>query len=88
MLFRVFWDVVPCGHVEVARRFRDMYCLHHQGEESPIALMMEEACTSETSVNFNVITRCYIPEDPKIHTPCRGNLKYQFIMCFMIKITP
>jgi hypothetical protein len=28
-----------------------------------IALMMEAVCTSETLVNFNVTTRCYIPED-------------------------
>jgi hypothetical protein len=29
--FRVFWDVAPCSHVEVDRRFRGAYCLHHQG---------------------------------------------------------
>jgi hypothetical protein len=28
--FRVFWDVAPCNHSEVDRRFRDAYCLHHQ----------------------------------------------------------
>jgi hypothetical protein len=27
------------------------------------ALMMEAVYISETSVNFNVTTRCYIPED-------------------------
>jgi hypothetical protein len=31
-----------------------------------IALMMEAICTSETSVHFNVSTRCYIPEDSKL----------------------
>jgi hypothetical protein len=31
MKFRVFWDVAPCSHVEVDRRFRGAYCLHHQG---------------------------------------------------------
>jgi hypothetical protein len=31
-----------------------------------IALMMEAVCASETSVNFNVTTRRYIPEDPKL----------------------
>jgi hypothetical protein len=30
-----------------------------------IALMMETVRTSEMSINFNVITRCYIPEDSK-----------------------
>jgi hypothetical protein len=31
--FRVFWDIVPCSHVEVDRRFRGPYYLHHQGDE-------------------------------------------------------
>jgi hypothetical protein len=26
----VFWDVAPCSLVEVCRRFRGAYCLHHQ----------------------------------------------------------
>jgi hypothetical protein len=29
--------------------------------------MMEAVRTSETSVNFNMTTRRYIPEDPKLH---------------------
>jgi hypothetical protein len=32
-VYRVFWDVDPCSHVEVDRRFRGAYCLHHQGDE-------------------------------------------------------
>jgi hypothetical protein len=36
-----------------------------------IALMMEAVLTSETSVNFNVATWRYIPEDSKLHTRCR-----------------
>jgi ribosomal protein S12 len=31
--FRAVWDVAPCSHVEVDRRFRGVYCLHHQGSE-------------------------------------------------------
>jgi hypothetical protein len=31
--FRVFWYVLPCTQVDVDRRFRDPYCLHHQGDE-------------------------------------------------------
>jgi hypothetical protein len=38
----VFWVVAPCSLVEVYRRFRDW----------AIALMMEAASTSETSVNL------------------------------------
>jgi hypothetical protein len=33
MKFRVFWDVLPCSQVDVDRRFRRVYCLHHQGSE-------------------------------------------------------
>jgi hypothetical protein len=28
----VFWDVAPCTHIEVDRRFRGAYYLHHQDE--------------------------------------------------------
>jgi hypothetical protein len=42
-------------------------CLHH--------LMMEAVRTSETSVNFDVTTRRYIPENSKLHTRRRENLK-------------
>jgi hypothetical protein len=60
MKFRVFWDAAPCSHVEVDRCSRD-------------AVMMEAVRISETSVNFNVTTRRYIPEDsiniivPSVH---------------------
>jgi hypothetical protein len=30
MKFRVFWDVAPCSHAEVDRRFRGAYCLNHR----------------------------------------------------------
>jgi hypothetical protein len=56
----VFWVVAPCNLVDVYRRFRGTYCLHHQGD-----LMTEEASTSETSVNFFQTTRRNIPEDTK-----------------------
>jgi hypothetical protein len=51
-----------------------VYCLHHQDDEF-IALMMEAIRTSETSVNFNVITQRYISEDSKLHTRRCENLK-------------
>jgi hypothetical protein len=31
MKIRDVWDVAPCNLVEVYRRFRDAYCLQHQG---------------------------------------------------------
>jgi hypothetical protein len=40
-----------------------------------IDLMMEAVRTSETSVNFNVTTRRYIPEDSKLNVRSRENLK-------------
>jgi hypothetical protein len=38
-------------------------CLEGNAARTRYALMMEAVCTSETSVNFNMITRSYIPED-------------------------
>jgi len=40
-----------------------------------VALMMEAVCTSETSVNFNETTTRHIPENSKLHTRHRENLK-------------
>jgi hypothetical protein len=40
-----------------------------------IALMMEAVHASETSVNFNVTTRRYIPEDFILHIRRREELK-------------
>jgi hypothetical protein len=54
MKFRVFWDVAPCSHVEVYRRFIDAYS--------------DAVRTSETSVHFDVITLRYIPEDSELHS--------------------
>jgi hypothetical protein len=28
-----FWDIAPCSFVNVDRRFRGAYCLHHQGPD-------------------------------------------------------
>jgi hypothetical protein len=30
----VFWDIETCNHVEIARRFKNAYCHHHQGDNS------------------------------------------------------
>jgi hypothetical protein len=40
------------------------------------ALMMQTARTSETSVDIELRTRQYIPEDSERHTRRRENLKY------------
>jgi hypothetical protein len=31
MKLTAFWSIAPCGLVEIDRRFRDAYCLRHQG---------------------------------------------------------
>jgi hypothetical protein len=59
MKFRHFWDVAPCSRVEVDRRFRG-------ASASIIRAVMEAVRTSETSVNFNMTTWRYIPEDSKL----------------------
>jgi hypothetical protein len=84
----VFWVVAPCRLVEVYRRFRDASCLYHQGDDRPasiIALMMEAASTSETSVNFYQTTRRYNPEDSHLHTRRRENLKsYNTMLIYVL----
>jgi hypothetical protein len=42
-----------------------------------IVLIMEAVHTSETWVHFNMTTQRYIPEDSKLHTRRRENLKSQ-----------
>jgi hypothetical protein len=66
-----FWVVAPCSLVEVYRRFRSPCCLHNQSDGILIALMMDAASTSETSVNFYQNTRRY----SHLHTRRRENLK-------------
>jgi hypothetical protein len=71
----VFWVVALCSLVEV---------------ETLIALMMEAASTSETSVNFYQTTRRNIPKDSNLHSRRSENLKsrnqllfIQLTICFL-----
>jgi hypothetical protein len=45
-----------------------------------MSLMMKAVRNFETSVNFNVTTRRYIPEDSKLHTRRRENLKFHIFI--------
>jgi hypothetical protein len=45
----VFWDVLPCKMI-VDRRFRDAYCLHHQGWVNSLALLKTLAGCNVRSV--------------------------------------
>jgi hypothetical protein len=65
--FRVFWDVLPCSQFDVDRRFIGAYCLHRQGD-----------CRS---VDVELRTRQYIPEDSELHTRRRENLKSHIFIC-------
>jgi hypothetical protein len=62
----VFWVVAPCSLVEVSEVLAASII---------IALMMEEARTSETLVNFYQTTRRYNPEDSYLSTHRCENLK-------------
>jgi hypothetical protein len=54
------WIVVPCILIEVYRRFRSSFCLHHQGDGLGL--------TYETSVNFYHTTVCNNPEESHFHS--------------------
>jgi hypothetical protein len=45
MKMRVFCDIASCSHVEVDRRFRGAYCLHHSPDDG--------GTTSQKTLNFN-----------------------------------
>jgi hypothetical protein len=52
-----------------------------------IALMMEAACNSETSVDIDLTTQQYIPEDSALHTRRSDNLKpHRVLQSFEIMI--
>jgi hypothetical protein len=67
MKMTVFGDIAPCSLVDVHRRFRSVYCLHHHGDEQLIALMMEAVSSSETQINLYQAERRNIPEDSHLH---------------------
>jgi hypothetical protein len=82
--FRVFWDIMPCSQIDVDRRLRCACCLHHQGDT-------EAARTSETSVDIDLTTWQYIPEDSELHTRRRENLNLTssgvFLEFYRIKVS-
>jgi hypothetical protein len=52
-----------------------MHLCEHVNWNQLIGLMMEAARTSETSIDIQLKTRQYIPEDSELHTRRRENLK-------------
>jgi hypothetical protein len=65
--------------VEIYRRFRGVYCPHHQG--ALMALTMEAVNTFETPVNLYHTTRRNIAEDYHIHKLRRKALKSHDFDC-------
>jgi hypothetical protein len=94
----IFWDITLCNPLKVKRRFGGTCRLHLQGRRISQALHqrdaggkqrcydtteMEATCSSETVVDFQRTTWCYIPEDRNLHNHRSENLKsyiesYQF----------
>jgi hypothetical protein len=56
-----FWDIAPCNLIEVDRRFRGAYCLHHHGDHRLFQLLRDYTAQ--------------IPQDCQLHTRRRENLK-------------
>jgi hypothetical protein len=52
MKFRVFWDVLPCSQVDSDRRFRDVYCLHHQGDIPEDSKLLQRLFSSINNKNI------------------------------------
>jgi hypothetical protein len=69
------WNITPCSPVKVNRRFGGTYRVHLQGWISRARYYLLSGWylarpirySSETSVAFQRITRCYIPEDATLH---------------------
>jgi hypothetical protein len=73
----VLWHVAPCSLVEIDRRFKGAYHIHHQGDR-----------TSVTSASFYQNTRRNLPEDSHLHTRRRENLKSHLIIFVCVSICP
>jgi hypothetical protein len=50
--FRVFWDVAPCSHVEVDRRFRGAYCLREGDDVGWSAYIQVHTCEFLFRISF------------------------------------
>jgi hypothetical protein len=79
----IFWNITPCSPLKVDRHFGGTRRLHDTtmkacGKQVSPAFMLiccsaystlktEAICSSETSVDFQQTTWCYIPEDSTLH---------------------
>jgi hypothetical protein len=64
----IFWDIMLCIPLNETSpkagspAFRLVSCVAYSS-----TLKMEATCSSETSVDFQQTTQCYIPEDRALH---------------------
>jgi hypothetical protein len=78
--------IVGIKDIQIDRSFSRVVEVLHTA--STIGLMMEAVRISETSVNFNVTTRRYIPEDSKLHTCRREKLKSYIVYYWFYSWNP
>jgi hypothetical protein len=64
------WGIAPCNLLEVNRRFRGTYCLHHQDD-------------LKRRIYFHEVTRRYIPENCYVCNHRPENLTSRFLESFM-----
>jgi hypothetical protein len=74
----IFWDIMPCSPLKVNRRFEEHVAFWFPPAFTLVSCsaysstLKMEACSSETSAEFQRTTRCYILEDKII---CMSLLK-------------
>jgi hypothetical protein len=56
----IFWDMIPCGLVDIYRSLRGMCCLL-------LAWHTLQTQTCKTSPNFYQTAQCHTPEDSNLH---------------------
>jgi hypothetical protein len=60
MKMTAFWDTVPCSFMELDRRLRGVYCLHHQNDGSTSTRLLRnitEGCHLDIKLDFSFM--CY-----------------------------
>jgi hypothetical protein len=82
LYMRAVCDIAPCS-LGIYRRFRGVYCLHHEGDYHPD----DEVCTSETSV-YSETTWRYIREGSHLHSRRYENLKPHIIIIIIWLYSP
>jgi hypothetical protein len=66
MKFRVFCDILPCSQTDITDVSEVRAASNIRAMSGLLALMIEAARTSETSVDICLTTWQYIPEDSEL----------------------